>query len=190
MFVHQTSADVCDLLGFLNSAVKRNFKSLEVFGERKHVLICVFMSSRYRVGRNRSKFPSCQNQHSSPKRPRVSARPSEESTSENYPQFSCVASKGVVPNGSDWSGEASHVACGDVLYAYLSASCFRAGVLTPMWTWSYRLEDEEQDWLMKCSLIVAKQLLSMCNGWRVVFPQRLNSWPALSVHWGLDARLY
>lgn len=43
MFVHQTSADVRDLFGFLNSAVKRNFKSLEVFGERKHVLICIYV---------------------------------------------------------------------------------------------------------------------------------------------------
>lgn len=40
------------------SRVKRNFKSLEVFEERKHVLICVFMSSRYCVWRSPSKFCS------------------------------------------------------------------------------------------------------------------------------------
>lgn len=56
MFVGSTAADVYHLFWFLNSAERsRIFLPPEASEERKHVLICVFMSSRYRVWKDPSK---------------------------------------------------------------------------------------------------------------------------------------
>lgn len=156
MFVHQTSADVCDLFGFVNSAVK-------IFnlwrGEKTCFNLCIYVVtlSCWTEQFQRSLLP---------KPTFVSEAPPSESE-----LFRRKVRQRITHNSPVWPqselfpmdpiDQVNHCLLPAVMYfcgfkpAFMSASCFRGGVLTPMWIWSYRLEDQEQVWFMKCSLIVA-----------------------------------
>lgn len=103
MFVGSTAADVYHLFWFLNSAERsRIFLPPEASEERKHVLICVFMSSRYRVWKDPSKSGTFAKTNIWSRRKARVWDTWREMTSEYYPRSSRSAADCAPPGVGLW----------------------------------------------------------------------------------------